>query len=121
MFADHWVTGYTFVFFSSRGRHTRFDCDCSSDVCSSDLSRSANASQPGGWVSDASEYMPWARLVQSRLLPNTSGLTERTGRVVSIFRSMDAACAAVPRAALLKTSAAPALSASRREPAIRSE
>src|SRR2546430_12570208 len=23
--------------FSSRRRHTRFDCDCSSDVCSSDL------------------------------------------------------------------------------------
>src|SRR5256886_6543894 len=26
----------TFVFFSSRRRHTRFDCDWSSDVCSSD-------------------------------------------------------------------------------------
>src|SRR2546430_1002771 len=26
------------VFFSSRRRHTRFDCDWSSDVCSSDLS-----------------------------------------------------------------------------------
>src|SRR2546430_6608094 len=25
-----------FVFFSSRRRHTRFDCDWSSDVCSSD-------------------------------------------------------------------------------------
>src|SRR5579859_8268781 len=29
------------LFFSSRRRHTRFDCDWSSDVCSSDLS-SAN-------------------------------------------------------------------------------
>src|SRR2546430_13036163 len=27
------------VFFSSRRRHTRFDCDWSSDVCSSDLER----------------------------------------------------------------------------------
>src|SRR5256886_4260013 len=27
-------------FFSSRRRHTRFDCDWSSDVCSSDLPRS---------------------------------------------------------------------------------
>src|SRR2546430_7140242 len=27
------------VFFSSRRRHTRFDCDWSSDVCSSDLGR----------------------------------------------------------------------------------
>src|SRR2546430_10836015 len=32
-------TGYSllFFFFSSRRRHTRFDCDWSSDVCSSDL------------------------------------------------------------------------------------
>src|SRR2546430_7109084 len=28
-----------FFFFSSRRRHTRFDCDWSSDVCSSDLPR----------------------------------------------------------------------------------
>src|SRR2546427_2448815 len=28
-----------FFFFSSRRRHTRFDCDWSSDVCSSDLQR----------------------------------------------------------------------------------
>src|SRR2546427_12612357 len=28
-----------FFFFSSRRRHTRFDCDWSSDVCSSDLTR----------------------------------------------------------------------------------
>src|SRR2546430_15396608 len=32
------VTTYYF-FFSSRRRHTRFDCDWSSDVCSSDLGR----------------------------------------------------------------------------------
>src|SRR2546430_10699381 len=29
--------GFFFFFFSSRRRHTRFDCDWSSDVCSSDL------------------------------------------------------------------------------------
>src|SRR5688572_31207214 len=37
-------------FFSSGGRHTRFDCDWSSDVCSSDLSsgmRSPSESAPG--------------------------------------------------------------------------
>src|SRR6266853_4892165 len=28
-----------FFFFSSRRRHTRFDCDWSSDVCSSDLGK----------------------------------------------------------------------------------
>src|SRR5256886_6767459 len=31
------VTDFFFFFFSSRRRHTRFDCDWSSDVCSSDL------------------------------------------------------------------------------------
>src|SRR5205085_3700748 len=30
-----------FFFFSSRRRHTRFDCDWSSDVCSSDLADSS--------------------------------------------------------------------------------
>src|SRR6266853_4123237 len=30
-------TTFYFFFFSSRRRHTRFDCDWSSDVCSSDL------------------------------------------------------------------------------------
>src|SRR5438270_6659298 len=31
-----------FFFFSSRRRHTRFDCDWSSDVCSSDLASALN-------------------------------------------------------------------------------
>src|SRR2546430_12490334 len=31
-----------FFFFSSRRRHTRFDCDWSSDVCSSDLTCTGN-------------------------------------------------------------------------------
>src|SRR5256886_5769224 len=34
---------YYVFFFSSRRRHTRFDCDWSSDVCSSDLSAVAQA------------------------------------------------------------------------------
>src|SRR5688572_33116893 len=33
-------------FFSSRRRHTRFDCDWSSDVCSSDLVWRESASMP---------------------------------------------------------------------------
>src|SRR5438270_10077332 len=35
-----------FFFFSSRRRHTRFDCDWSSDVCSSDL-RHVRLREPG--------------------------------------------------------------------------
>src|SRR2546430_12673672 len=31
------IVVHLFFFFSSRRRHTRFDCDWSSDVCSSDL------------------------------------------------------------------------------------
>src|SRR2546430_10602108 len=33
-------------FFSSRRRHTRFDCDWSSDVCSSDLSDAGHIPYP---------------------------------------------------------------------------
>src|SRR2546427_3286347 len=36
---------WIFFFFSSRRRHTRFDCDWSSDVCSSDLSVKANGNK----------------------------------------------------------------------------
>src|SRR5205085_8286796 len=39
--------GFVF-FFSSRRRHTRFDCDWSSDVCSSDLGPRAGGSGKGG-------------------------------------------------------------------------
>src|SRR6266478_8339751 len=37
---------FVFFFFSSRRRHTRFDCDWSSDVCSSDLWSPRNYSVP---------------------------------------------------------------------------
>src|SRR2546430_8680058 len=39
-----------FFFFSSRRRHTRFDCDWSSDVCSSDL-RFSQVSEPDNQAS----------------------------------------------------------------------
>src|SRR5689334_23677380 len=44
-------TGYTLrgflFFFSSRRRHTRWNCDWSSDVCSSDLGCEGDAGQRG--------------------------------------------------------------------------
>src|SRR5256886_7230384 len=53
-----------FFFFSSRRRHTRFDCDWSSDVCSSDL---VELSAPTPWLIQATEndYFtpPGAKLV----------------------------------------------------------
>src|SRR5579859_1558640 len=42
----------TFFLFSSRRRHTRFDCDWSSDVCSSDLTRPRPPRQGGPAVRD---------------------------------------------------------------------
>src|SRR5256886_9112156 len=43
-FVDYELSGRVAVFFfSSRRRHTRFDCDWSSDVCSSDLGQAAYA------------------------------------------------------------------------------
>src|SRR2546430_14365120 len=41
---------YYLFFFSSRRRHTRFDCDWSSDVCSSDLARRAAGRRAPGRV-----------------------------------------------------------------------
>src|SRR2546427_7920489 len=37
---------FCFFFFSSRRRHTRFDCDWSSDVCSSDLAEISDTAPP---------------------------------------------------------------------------
>src|SRR2546427_980157 len=39
-----------FFFFSSRRRHTRFDCDWSSDVCSSDLDEPIAWAKPPGYI-----------------------------------------------------------------------
>src|SRR2546430_13389449 len=50
-----------FFFFSSRRRHTRFDCDWSSDVCSSDLNGNAKVlpSQcPASWQMPRSPERP---------------------------------------------------------------
>src|SRR2546430_3087549 len=38
-----------FFFFSSRRRHTRFDCDWSSDVCSSDLTQATIEAHRSAW------------------------------------------------------------------------
>src|SRR5260370_25866666 len=61
-----------FFFFSSRRRHTRFKCDWSSDVCSSDL-------QEIGGVLAAVMMIENARVKQGRLIivpqANRSGFT----------------------------------------------
>src|SRR5688572_32076378 len=53
------VLAFYFFFFSSRRRHTRFDCDWSSDVCSSDL---LTCAQPGIQLRDSvSDRRPLVR------------------------------------------------------------
>src|SRR5260370_18631936 len=57
---DAILTTFLF-FFSSRRRHTRFKCDWSSDVCSSDLSSSSDAVLEGGlWQLRPRGQIPFA-------------------------------------------------------------
>src|SRR5256886_604148 len=57
-----------FVFFSSRRRHTRFDCDWSSDVCSSDLTWTRPPPQCGHpyYMHDAIYAQPGALRLATR-------------------------------------------------------
>src|SRR2546427_4457453 len=50
-------------FFSSRRRHTRFDCDWSSDVCSSDLTIAIKASTPPSPLLSARMITMWYLIV----------------------------------------------------------
>src|SRR5256886_5404515 len=61
-------------FFSSRRRHTRFDCDWSSDVCSSDLVR-MNVGEHDDGVADP--YLGMADLPSRRLVPEQLDGAER--------------------------------------------
>src|SRR2546430_10884025 len=73
---------YSF-FFSSRRRHTRFDCDWSSDVCSSDLKmtwkvlRKINSLLPEGDLPSPS-WAPGRLLKQRERTPMAVGVPRRT-------------------------------------------
>src|SRR2546430_9995865 len=68
-------------FFSSRRRHTRFDCDWSSDVCSSDLPRSRTPSPARA----AAASSCWARLAPSRSEEHTSELQSQSNLVCRLL------------------------------------
>src|SRR5256886_7649400 len=71
-----------FFFFSSRRRHTRFDCDWSSDVCSSDLGQPGRPDDLvlGGFLAQR-DVLPDGRGEEEALLENDGGgLLERLGR-----------------------------------------
>src|SRR2546430_6297148 len=67
------AVGACLFFFSSRRRHTRFDCDWSSDVCSSDL-----------W-DDGTLAAPLVQAVQGRSVIPQSFVISRDGRIVKHF------------------------------------
>src|SRR3989475_10354105 len=50
---------FFFFFFSSRRRHTRFDCDWSSDVCSSDLPTGGTYDRPMEEGGGSTSTYPW--------------------------------------------------------------
>src|SRR2546430_13127963 len=69
-------------FFSSRRRHTRFDCDWSSDVCSSDLDTDGQAAQvrqvkkyESGMVVNPLTIGPDAKLVDALTLMKDHGIS----------------------------------------------
>src|SRR5256886_11258494 len=70
-------------FFSSRRRHTRFDCDWSSDVCSSDLPQHlAGGDVVQAEAEDESTAVFWliiAQYGQSRAVGSEGGLPSAAG------------------------------------------
>src|SRR5256886_12766749 len=65
---------YCFFFFSSRRRHTRFDCDWSSDVCSSDLA----LDQAGAYLEETGmDLLGYQHLYQQ----HRADLLQRRGRL----------------------------------------
>src|SRR6266478_4084054 len=66
-----------FFFFSSRRRHTRFDCDWSSDVCSSDLA--------GPLLSARSQFLERAVRYQQEQLGTSQQKAADLSRIEPLF------------------------------------
>src|SRR5205085_6752342 len=79
-----------FFFFSSRRRHTRFDCDWSSDVCSSDLGLRPLQGAPGRGRSPGVRPLTLVRIewlcVGSARLPADGYLSFNTGASLPVRR-----------------------------------
>src|SRR2546430_9743035 len=99
----------TFFFFSSRRRHTRFDCDWSSDVCSSDL---GSCPPPAKHEPRGSAHRRWPGARADGRVGGTAGPghRERVGRGRSGRGAASVDCDAAPQRAgsLGRLGAAPA-------------
>src|SRR2546430_5684791 len=96
-----------FFFFSSRRRHTRFDCDWSSDVCSSDLNlaeregsvpvhEDIEVSQPDYGLLQTRVALPVA-VAEARGMQRTRQLADDAGSSTHVSCGL-ASCQTVPRA-----------------------
>src|SRR5438270_9591396 len=73
-------TIFLFFFFSSRRRHTRFDCDWSSDVCSSDLGGEGGEREPRSDVPDPQAHAPRVSPLQRGRQPDPRSEERRVGK-----------------------------------------
>src|SRR2546430_8789000 len=75
-----------FFFFSSRRRHTRFDCDWSSDVCSSDLAMRLSSKEEftgeiaSHWKEQMEKYRGQAEEMAQRLEKQAAELRHELAR-----------------------------------------
>src|SRR5438270_7481164 len=81
---------FFFFFFSSRRRHTRFDCDWSSDVCSSDLGEGIAGGRAAGRRyglagEDASNQIARPCVVRRRSEEHTSELQSQSNLVCRLL------------------------------------
>src|SRR5256886_8986772 len=90
-FVIYFLVFYSFFFFSSRRRHTRFDCDWSSDVCSSDLLllvdpelAAGHRGRSGRWLRSVGSSGSSAAMSKSALIPPRS--PSSAGTIGSIDR-----------------------------------
>src|SRR5256886_4438712 len=80
-------------FFSSRRRHTRFDCDWSSDVCSSDLTSPGSSS----WLDAVTLAYDLVASISSTGTISLSLASARTARSESLRTSTAAPAASTDR------------------------
>src|SRR6266478_4395728 len=109
LISDFISLGVFSFFFSSRRRHTIFDCDWSSDVCSSDLAfykRALGAEEvmrmdaPGGRIGHAEIKIGDSRLMLADEHPEIQALSPKTigGSPVSMHLYVDNVDVAIERA-----------------------
>src|SRR2546427_8008475 len=74
-----------FFFFSSRRRHTRFDCDWSSDVCSSDLNANVHRGAYGLAIRATEAYEAARAKLAGRSEEHTSELQSQSNLVCRLL------------------------------------